>query len=175
MSEGTDGDELSRMIARLSMQKACIDAAAARVAARAGFVLELGLGKGRTYDRLRRCLPGRDIYVFDREIGCPRELRPPQPLLLLGDFLQTLPGALARLGPGAVLIHADVGSRDRDRDRRLASSLAPLLSRFLVPGGVLITDRAMELATLSRLPTPQPELAPGWPYYMYQRVNTDGG
>ena len=47
-----------------------------RCATLPGHVLEVGLGKGRTYDRLRTLFPQRAIYAFDRELHCPARLRP---------------------------------------------------------------------------------------------------
>jgi len=58
------GDALSRMIARLRAQKACPDFAALRIRDLPGPVFEVGLGKARTYDRLRYLFAGRRICAF---------------------------------------------------------------------------------------------------------------
>ena len=96
-----DMSRLERMIERLSTQRACLDRAVTMVADLPGPVLEVGLGKGRTYDHLRHTLPGREIFVFDRDIHAPESCVPDSPYLYLGDFAETLPmvpGAARRVG-----------------------------------------------------------------------------
>lgn len=168
LEQGAAGsDALSRMIARLRTQQACIDVAVQRIANLPGFVLEVGLGKGRTFDRLRHCLPGRSIFAFDRFVHCPEALRPADDQLFLGDFLETLPRAYERLGRGAALVHADVGSEDLERDRRLTRELAPLLTSFLLPGGILMADRAMGAPGLLPLAVPPAAARWHWPYFLW--------
>jgi hypothetical protein len=134
-------DALSRMIARLQTQRACLDHAARLVQALPGDVLEVGLGKGRTYDRLRSLFPQRTIYAFDRELHCPQRLRPGDAELFLGDFRESLPAAFARLGRSAALAHVDLGTDDLARDRALAAAVAPLLDRLLLPLSCCATGR----------------------------------
>ncbi|KPK06679.1 MAG: hypothetical protein AMJ64_08485, partial [Betaproteobacteria bacterium SG8_39] len=131
-------DALSRMIARLQTQRTCLDHAAQLVQALPGDVLEVGLGKGRSYDRLRVLFPQRAIYVFDREVHCPPRLRPADAQLFLGDFRESLPHAFARLGRSAALAHVDLGTDDPARDRELAAAVAPLLDRLMLPGAVVL-------------------------------------
>ena len=166
MIETAGDDRLSLMIARLSAQKAYIDHAVQAISDLPGFVLEVGLGKGRTFDRLRHCLPQRRIFVFDRFVHCPLALRPPAQRLFLGEFTQTLPQALSQLGRGAALVHADVGTEDRRADAQLASALAPLLERFMVPGGVLISDRPLSAPGLRPMGLPSLPNEPRWEYHM---------
>ncbi len=159
-------DRLTRMIARLETQRRCLDFAAAALAEIPGPVLEVGLGKGRTYDRLRALFPDRAIYAFDRDIHCPPELVPADGHLFLGDFRATLPAAAARLGRTAALAHADFGTSDRARDAALALALAPLLDALVAPGGLVLSDRAMAdqgWRTLSLS-----EGAGTWPYFIYR-------
>lgn len=158
-------DRLSLMIARLQTQRACLDFAAAEIASLPGPVLEVGLGKARTYDRLRTLFPDREIFAFDREIHCPPELVPADEHMFLGDFSATL-AAAARLGRTAALAHADFGTSNRARDAALAVSLAPLLAAIVRPGGLVLTDREMEAADWQSLPLP-PDAA-GWPYFIYR-------
>lgn len=161
--------ELDRMIARLMTQRICLDHAARELAAREGSVLEVGLGKARTFDHLRALFPDRTLYAFDFEVHAPKRLVPPQASLFLGDFRETLPAAFDALGCSAALIHADIGSRDREADARLAADVAPMLDALLVPGGMVLTDRAMDDVGWQSVPLP--DAAPGnWPYFMYRKT-----
>lgn len=152
------------MIARLTAQRIHIDDAVQQVADVRGPVLEIGLGKGRTYDHLRRRLRDRDVFVFDGSVHAPAEATPPKRYLILGDFRETLPAAVDALEPAA-LIHADIGSADREADSALAADLAPTLARLLAPDGLLIGDRRIPAAALEPLPAPDTP----WPYYRYRR------
>jgi hypothetical protein len=159
------GDALDRMLARLATQRACLDFAAARIAGLPGPVLELGLGKGRTYDRIRHIMPDREILVFDREAHCPPALKPPSEELFLGDFRDTLGVAVERLGDVAAMIHADIGSEDRARDSRLAQDIAPAIGSLVRPGGLVLSDRQLPLPNSGweRLPLPPDAVRTSWP------------
>ena len=143
-------DRLTRMIARLTAQRDCLDLAASLVARVPGPVLEVGLGKARTYDRLRRLFPERDVWAFDREVHCPPAAAPPEHLTVLGDFRDTLAAVRGQLGGRAALVHADFGSEKPERDAALAAEVAPLLA----PGGVLVSDRLLPLLELEALSSP---------------------
>ncbi len=60
---------LDSVIRRLQAQRACLNKAAGLVGGLPGAVLELGLGNGRTFDHLREILPGREIFVLEREVA----------------------------------------------------------------------------------------------------------
>lgn len=143
---------LDSFIRRLSAQRACLDAAIAAVGARPGFVLEIGLGNGRTYDHLREAMPGRRIYVFDRQVNAHPDCVPDAEHLFLGDFRETLPDAARRLGRGAILIHADIGSGDAEESLVLGRTIAPLVAALAAPGARILSDQ----------PLPLPEDAGGW-------------
>ncbi len=150
------------MIARLSTQRTVLSIAALRINPIPGYVLEVGLGKGRTFDHLRRLLPGRVILAFDRSVHAPPDCVPDPDCLILGDFRDTLAGARDRLRGKAALIHADIGSEDRDRDHRLTAAIGPLLGSLLAPCGILLSDRPMPgLDRLRPLRLP----ASNWPYH----------
>ena len=68
---------LDKLFYRVEAQHACLSWAFEQIADPPGVVFEMGLGHGRTYDHLRINLPDRDIYVFDREIDCIPDCRPP--------------------------------------------------------------------------------------------------
>lgn len=159
-------DRLSRMIARLCTQRACLRFAGAAIAERPGAILEIGLGKGRTYDFLRHQFPGREIFAFDRELHCPENVRPDPDHLILGDFLETLPEHIERMGRTASLAHADIGSEDAARDARLAAAVAPMIDALVQRRGLVLTDRAMPMLDWTSLPLP-PD-ACDWPYFIYR-------
>lgn len=158
---------LDSVIRRLQAQRACIDWSVAEVEGRPGCVLELGLGNGRTYDHLRERMPGRDIYVFDRQIKAHPACIPPDDRLFLGDIGVTLPSAADRLGRSAILVHSDLGTGDEARNRALAAELAGMLAPMLLPGAVVMCDQEMPLQFgWSRLP--EPEGVPPDRYYLYR-------
>jgi len=160
------------MPARLAIQLACLDFAAARIGGLPGPVLELGLGKGRTYDRIRRIMPARDIFVFDLDIHCPPALTLPSDRLFLGDFRDTLRAAGERLGRVASMVHADIGSADRARDCRLARDIGPLIDVLVRPEGLVLSDRPLPLpdGNWQRLPLPPDAARTAWPYFIWARL-----
>ncbi|MDX1374784.1 MAG: class I SAM-dependent methyltransferase [Burkholderiales bacterium] len=165
-------DALTRMLERLQTQRACLDHAATLIGARPGAVLEVGLGKGRTYDRLRSLFPQRAIYAFDREVHCAPQLRPDEARLFLGDFRASLPAALERLGRCAVLAHVDLGTEDFARDCALAAEVAPLLARLLLPEALVLCDRPM--AGPGWTASPHPAVQAAFAYYLYRTAASGG-
>lgn len=157
---------LDSFIRRMQAQRACLDWAAAAIAARPGCVLELGLGNGRTYDHLRQRLPDRAIYVFDRRIAAHAGCVPPDDRLYLGDVLQTLPRAAAELGPDAVLVHSDLGIADDAANAALAAEVAPLLVPLLAPGGIIVANHPYGVPGWMDLPLPE-GVSPGR-YFLYR-------
>ena len=155
---------LTHMANRLITQGLCLDAAARLIEGVAGPVLEIGLGKGRTYDHLREILPGREIFAFDRDVHAPPDLVSDAAHLILGDFRDTLPRVPATIG-AAVLAHADIGSDDRAADAELAAAVAASLGECLAPGAIVATDRAMDGQGWAALDLPD---GAGWPYFMYR-------
>jgi hypothetical protein len=154
------------MIARLSAQKVCIDLAAAELVNTPGHVLEIGLGKARTYDRMRYVFPEREVYAFDYEIHCPKELTPPAENILHGDVHETLPVARDSFGRNIALAHADIGSFDPERDRDLFAFIASMLNEMLVSGAIVMSDRVFSEPTWERIP--QPAGTEAWTYHMYR-------
>lgn len=159
---------LDSAIRRLEAQRACLEAAILRIGDRPGIVLELGLGNGRTYDHLRERLSGRDIYVFERVVGAHPDCVPDADHLLLGDFRDTLPAAARRFGATAVLLHADIGSGDREASAALAQAIAPWLVPLLAPGGVVASDQRFAVAGWRPLALPA-GIAEGR-YSLYERA-----
>ena len=145
---------LDSFIRRALAQRDCLADAARRTAQLEGPVIELGLGNGRTYDHLRRLLPGREIFVFDRRVAAHPDCVPDAGHLILGDFRQTIPGAIARLGAPAALLHGDVGSGDAAKTAALAAWLGPAITPLLAPGAVVVFDQALKDSGLYRLEPP---------------------
>lgn len=148
---------LDSVIRRLKAQRACLDQAAAAISGLpSGAVLfEVGLGNGRTYDHLREILPGREIYVFEREVRAHPDCIPDDAHLFLGDLLETLPDALDRFEGKAALVHADVGTGEQEANRKLAAAVGPSLGRLLMPGGYLVSDQAMAFEGAEEVALPE--------------------
>lgn len=145
---------LERMINRLTTQRNFLSHGLALIADLPGPILEFGLGKGRTYDFLRRHAKGRRIIAFDREIHCPPDCVPAPEDLVLGDFHDTVPGARDRIGDRAALVHFDVGSEDLAADAALQAWLSAAVEPLVAEGGVVISDRAMSNPRWRRLAAP---------------------
>jgi len=146
---------LDSAIRRLEAQRACLNRAAGLVADVEGPVLELGLGNGRTYDHLRGLLPKRRIVVFERKAMAHPDSMPPAEDLIEGDFRETLPGALARIGAPAALIHADIGSGDRKATADLARWLGPVLATLAARGAVIVSDQPLDVPGAEEFPLPE--------------------
>lgn len=160
---------LDSFIRRLEAQRACLDWAARPGTLPPGPVFELGLGNGRTYDHLRERLPGRDIYVFDRQLAAHPECRPPADRFVEGELAATLPEWSRRFAGRVALVHADLGSGDAARDAALMRGLAADLARCLAPGGVLLADQRPEAAGLDEIDRPA-GVAPGR-YFLYRKAH----
>ncbi len=156
---------LTRMIDRLETQRLCLELAARLIEGLPGPVLEIGLGKGRTYDHLRKILPKREIFVFDRALHAPAEALPDDDHLFHGEFDRTLPEIPKRIGTGAALAHVDIGIDDPKLDAEAAAFVAECLLAAMVPGGIVAADRAMARPDWTTLPLPE---AVRRPYFLYR-------
>lgn len=168
MRYGTNplGSRLDRMIERLRTQRACLDYAASEIENTPGPLLELGLGKGRTFDYLRRRLPDREIFVFEKVIHAAPDCVPDEEHLIMGHFLDTLPAAATRVRAPAALVHADIGSEKRERDAALAAAVAPMIDALVEPGAIVLGDREMQRPHWT--PLPLPAGAGDWVYFLYR-------
>jgi hypothetical protein len=161
---------LDSFIRRLEAQRACLDRAAELIGDLDGFVLELGLGNGRTYDHLRSLFPDRAIYVCDRRVAAHPDCVPPPDMLILGDMRETLSAVHDRFGGRIAFAHLDVGTGDAAANRALAWELLPLILPLMEPGAVLASDPVFACAELTPLPLPA-GIAPGR-YHLYQRIRS---
>lgn len=159
---------LDSFIRRLHAQRACIDAAAEKIAALDGPVFELGLGNGRTYDHLRERLAGREVFVFERQLAAHPACIPDGAHLFLGDIHETLPAAVARFGGTVALIHSDIGTGDAKANAAIAQFLSSYLNALLRPGGLVVSDQPMALADAEALALPE-GIKPGR-YFIYRRL-----
>ena len=158
---------LDSFIRRLEAQRACLDWAAARIAALPGAVLELGLGNGRTYDHLASRLgAGREIHAFDRQLAAHPGCVPPPGRLVLGELRETLPRFAAR-GLAVAMIHADLGSGDSAATAAQAAWLAPEIAATVSAGGLVLSDQ--ELVDPRLTPLPLPDGVPAGRYFAYLR------
>jgi hypothetical protein len=151
-------NEMSRLdlfIDRMVSQRACLDHAAQLIRDLPGPVFELGLGNGRTYHHMREVLPGRDIWVFERAIASHPDSTPPEDRVLLGDVFDTLPQALARFGPTAALIHADLGGHDAQKNDVFARRVSPAIEPLLALGGLMVSSDRMYFDALREVPLPE--------------------
>ena len=160
---------LDSFIRRLEAQRACLDLAAAAIRDLPGPALELGLGNGRTYDHLREVLPGREIFVFERQLAAHPACVPDAAHLILGDIQATLPAARGRLPAPAALAHSDIGTGDAKRNAALAAWLAGCLPGLLAPGAWVVADQPLDAAMLRPLPPPD-GVAPDR-YFLYLHVS----
>lgn len=145
---------LDSAIRRLQAQRACLDWAVAEIAARPGPVLELGLGNGRTYDHLRDRLPGREIFVFERQVAAHPDCIPEDRYLFEGDIRDSLPSALAPLRGRAVMAHCDIGTGDTALTAVLSAFIGPALAPLLAPGAVVVADQALSIPGCRPEPLP---------------------
>ena len=135
---------LDFMISRLTAQRTLLAEAARLIAGRPGCVFELGLGSGRTSDHLRKLLPDREIFVFDRAISAHPRCIPDADHIILGDIRETLRFCRPRIPQEPVLINIDLGSGDPTQDLITRAWLSPLIAEWAGPGTIVLTDRPLD-------------------------------
>jgi hypothetical protein len=157
---------LDKAIRRLEAQRLVLDWAAAQIAATPGIVLELGLGNGRSYDHLRKRLPTREIYVFERQVQAHPDTIPPDDFLILGNLEETLPKARQRFAGKAALIHSDIGTGDDSRNASFAAWLGPQIKALLKPRAIVASDQKLD--ALGDWAAPLPHGIGEGRYYLYR-------
>jgi hypothetical protein len=162
-----DLSRLEVLFYRLEAQHACLRWVFGELRSLPGIVFEMGLGHGRTFDHLRRNLPGRDIYVFDREVDCFPDCVPPADRLFLGQLAYTLPKAAADFAGKVALAHADMGSYDPAKNERMRVLVSRHLPLAIAPSGIVLSDLPLDIPAFERLPLP--EGARDGRYYLYRK------
>jgi len=160
---------LERLLYRLEAQYSCLTWAFREIENLPGLVFEMGLGHGRTYDHLRANLPDREIYVFDREVDCFPDCRPPDDRLFLGDIGDSLVAAGARFPQGAILVHADMGSYQDAHNAAMRALLGRLLPPVLAPKAIVLSDLPLDLS--GARPLPSPAGAREGSYFLYRNAS----
>jgi hypothetical protein len=159
---------LDTCIARLVAQRDALAWAREVVGAVPGPILEVGLGNGRTYDHLRHLFPDRPIWAFDRALMAHPRCVPPDALLILGELRETLPGAAARIGEPACLVHADLGFGVPETDEATARFLDAWIFGLAAEGGLVLSDLALRRPQGFEEIRP-PRVEPGR-YHAYRRL-----
>ncbi|TAJ35641.1 MAG: hypothetical protein EPO55_24545 [Reyranella sp.] len=159
---------LDSFIARMQAQRDCLNFLKPAVDRLGGPILEIGLGNGRTYDHLRDLFPGRDIYVFERQVAAHPDCIPPDDRLFLGEARDALPRAAGKLGAVAALIHTDLGTGDHAANMAMGAWLGPALDALAGSGGYILANQSLEVPRWQRLP--EPAGVPKDRYFLY-RVN----
>lgn len=145
---------LERLLFRIDAQHKSLGWAFGEIEGMPGLIFELGLGHGRTYDHMRRHLPEREIFVFDREIDCFADCRPDDAHLMLGQLADTLPAARARFGGKAILVNSDVGTYDESYNVAVAELVSRHLPPLLAPGALVLSDLPLTLAGAEAMALP---------------------
>jgi hypothetical protein len=149
----SDATYLERSLYRLRAQYATLGAALGRMAGGAPVVWEIGLGKGRSYDHLRRALPGASIFAFDRAMLSVPDCTPPDDRLVIGELATTLPAMAAEHRGRVALAHIDLGD-DPPGDETCAA-LERWLPVAMAPHGLVAAGMVLDLQGACRLPLPE--------------------
>ena len=157
---------LEKTLYRLEAQHACLKWAFEEIAEMPGVVFELGLGHGRTFHHMRHHLPGHEIYVFDREMSAYPDCAPDDAYMIRGEIAETLPAAAEKFRGQVVLANSDIGSFDRENNRRAAAMMSALLAPALAPNAIVLSDLELELENC--VPVPLPPGAREGRYYLYR-------
>lgn len=161
---------LEKLLFRMEAQVACLAWAFAQIEGRSGLVFELGLGHGRTFSHLRQYLPGRDIYVFDREVNSYPDCTPEPDRIILGELSDTLPVAAQRFGGRVMLAHTDVGSFSAEHNARMAGLVSAHLAPALADGALILSDLPLDVPDTTRLPLPPGAREDRYYIYRYHRA-----
>jgi trans-aconitate methyltransferase len=127
-------------------QRDSIDLAARALAGCPGWIVEFGLGRGRSYSHLVERFPDREIYCFDREHATYSADGPAPERVLLGDLATVLvdPSVQARFRDRVILAHLDLAWGDTP-EAPLHRLVVERTCGWLRPGAWVLSDRAVPL------------------------------
>ncbi len=157
---------LEKLLYRLEAQHACLEFAFKDIAEKPGPVFEIGLGHGRTFHHLRHHLPGREIFVFERQVDSYPDCTPDADHIFLGDIGTTLPAAAERFRGQVVLAHSDVGTFESSHNQAMSRLVSGALAPALVPGALILSDLPLDVPGTAALPLPAK--AKEGRYFMYR-------
>ena len=146
---------LEKLYFRLEAQNVCLAWAFEQISSHKGIVFELGLGHGRTFDHLRKNLPDREIFVFDREVDSYPDCTPDADHILLGELSETLPQAANRFAGKVILAHSDVGSFSAEGNAKMSGIVSAHLAPALADGALVLSDLPLSIPGASTLPLPK--------------------
>jgi hypothetical protein len=146
---------LEKLLYRLEAQHACLTWTFEVIKDLPGVVFEFGLGHGRTFDHLRRHLPDRDIYVFERNTESYPDCTPEAGHLILGDLATTLPEAARRFAGQVALVHSDVGTFEAEHNAAVSALVARQLPPALAQGAIILSDLPLSIPGTVHLPLPK--------------------
>lgn len=156
----SDATHLERALYRLRAQHATLGAALARLSGGCPLVWEVGLGKGRSYDHLRRALPGASIFAFDRALVSVPDCTPPDDRMMIGDLAATLPQLAVAHRARVALAHIDLGGDPPSAETRAA--LERWLPVAMAPQGLVAAGTPLDLANAQPLELPAAAAAGGY-------------
>jgi S-adenosylmethionine-dependent methyltransferase len=133
-------------------QRDSIDLAARWLGDASGWIVEFGLGTGRSYSHLVERFPRCEVFCFDRRDVCHPRSRPPADRLYLGEFATLLadPALHARFAGRVVLLHLDLGSGGPE-DETAPEMVADATRGWLRAGAVVLSDQELTLQPAWRL------------------------
>ncbi len=153
-------------------QRDSINLASVWLAGQDGFVVEFGLGNGRSYSHLRERFPGHEIFCFDRRDFAPPHSHPPASHFFLGEFADLLgdPALHARFVGKVILAHIDIGSGGPE-DEVTPEFLLGRIQRWLKPGAVVLSDQDLTLEPAWQLQPVDPagQVEHAERYHVYRR------
>ena len=133
-------------------QRDSIDLAARRLAGRPGWIVEFGLGRGRSYSHLAARFPDREIFCFDRERANIPGWGPAPDHVLYGDIATVLadPTVQTRFRGRVILAHLDLAWGPAT-DAGLHRLVLEETRDWLLPGAWVLSDRAVPLEPVWQL------------------------
>ena len=135
---------LESAIRRLQAQKIALDWSAEKIHKQPGVVLEFGLGNGRTFDHIRKLLPQRDIYVFERKIAAHPDCIPHPAFQFVGDFMDSIPRAIETVRKERSIGSFGYWDRGKNTSLALAKKVAPFIEKLLCVNAIVVSDQEVE-------------------------------